>query len=122
MLPALFSLFSVDCIIVLFMIILAWPPDHTLQLVAWYRLSAHALILPENLVKMSAIRISSITERYSTPSQLVGKAGIGFKEEHTRVICNVYDGNLGKMSLPSYTLHIACVCSSLNPIPAFPTS
>ena len=58
---------------------------------------------------MSAIRISSITKRYSTASQLVGKAGIMFKEEQTRAICNVYDGNLGKMSLPSYTLHIVRV-------------
>ena len=100
-------------------IIIASPPDHTLQLVAWYRLSAHALILPENL---SAIRISSITKRYSMPSQLVGKAGIGFKEEQTHAICNVYDGNDIFPRLPSYTLHITRVCSSLNPIPAFPTS
>ena len=66
--------------------------------------------------------MSSITKQYSTPSKLVGKAGIGFKEEQTRAICNVYDGNLGKMSLPLYTLHIACVCSPLDAIPAFPTS
>ena len=39
---------------------------------------------------MSVIRISSTTKRYSTPSQLVGKAGITFKEEQTRAICNVY--------------------------------
>ena len=52
-------------------------------------LSAHALISQENLGKMSGVRISSITKRYSTPSQLVGKAGIKSKEEQTGAIRSV---------------------------------
>ena len=66
--------------------------------------------------------MSSITKQYSTPSQLVGKAGIASKGEQTHAICNVYDGKDIFPRLPSYTLHIARVCSSVNPIPAFPTS